>query len=135
MYKVASRLAQDGARRLKLRDLCTADGYEPSQQEERDNLKRRIAAIEAELLALPKGSQEANKRRTALGLEKFEAQERIRKILPRIKGPDVGSCFIKVVKEQVTKFQYDQWMKMAQEMKAEADAIAAETEPPSEVRE
>jgi hypothetical protein len=122
MYKVASRLAQDSARRLKIADLCERD-FEPSDAERRDNLKAKVHAIEAQIVALPP----KDPHRRVLGLEKFELCKQMSAIRPKWKGPDMGSCLIKVIKGQVTRHQWAMWVKMAEEFKAEADAIAAET--------
>jgi len=121
MYKGANDNAQNAARRLKLADLCTRS-FEPTDEERRDSMRRRLTQIEAQLTAMhPK-----DKRRAELGQEKFQLQEQIRAIRPRWKYPDLSDCLLKVIKSEVTKHQWAMWLRMAEEWQKEAETIADE---------
>ena len=121
MYKVASANAQNAARRLRLSDLCER-GYEPSDEERRENLKMRAAQVEREILALPAG----HPKRAELGQEKFRIQEEMRAIRPKWKMRDLGDYMLKHIKSQVTKHQWAMWLKESEQLQAEAAALIAE---------
>lgn len=108
MYKVASSRAQDVARRLKLSDLCTR-GYEPSEEEQRESLKARVAQLSAELARGP-----TKARRAEIGQEICRFNLEINRIKPKWKGPDLGDCLLKVIKAEVTKHQWAMWVQIAE---------------------
>lgn len=128
MYKVASRLAQNGARRLKLADLCERT-FDPTDDELRENLKLKVKAIDAEIATLPA----KHPRRVELGQQKFALCTQMHTIQPKWKLPDLGFFIIRAMREMVPKHQYAMFLKRAEELHAEAQALLAEEQqPPSQ---
>jgi hypothetical protein len=117
MYKVASDKAQSGARRLKLADLQNGD-LVLTDEERRDSIKARMLRI-GEKLENPKLPSAARK---VLGQEKFQLQEMLRAIRPAKRCPGVEQHFMDVVRESVTKAQWNAWMQDAVQRKERGDA-------------
>ena len=128
MYKGASDKAQDGARRLKLGELAHGE-QELTDEQRRDSLKARVRAIETELAILPKKSAY----RRQLCLEKNETIEQMRAIRPKKSARGVAPYFIDVIRESVTKAQFNIYMATAvARMEAERAIDEAEQQSPED---
>lgn len=106
MYKNASNNAQRQARQLWLRDLMKDGVVALTPEQERENLVAHLKAVEKSLLETPKG-----RRRDELGKKKYELQQAISSIRPKMKGPKgVEKHFIEVCREELPEAQFKRFM-------------------------
>lgn len=106
MYKNASDNAQRQARQLWLRDLVTDGAVPLTPEQERENLVAHLKAVEKTLLDTPKG-----RRRDELGKKKYELQQAISAIRPKLYGPKgVERHFIEVCREELPEAQFKRFM-------------------------
>ena len=83
MYKKASDNAQRQASQLWLHDLVFDCEVVLTPEQERQNLVAKLHALEKKICETPKGM------RSELGKQKFELQQQISAIRPKLKGQRV----------------------------------------------
>lgn len=100
---------------------CT-DELTPKQ--ERENLIEYVKQIDVAIMTLPKGSEQSNKKRKTLGLKKLELCKEISKLNGKMEKFSIGidgrdafvDCVFTVMREQLSKFQYKQIMRLSRDM-------------------
>lgn len=120
MYKSTSKSNQRGAIHT-IADLCAGNYFEdlPLEQQ-RENLVARYKKLTAECAQLPKGPL-----KKIMGQEIADIAQRISEIRPKRKGPpDLGTYFMDVAREELTKAQFDRWVNEAQRRHDAAMAVA-----------
>lgn len=110
MYKGTSDNSQRRVSRILMKDMPSNAAI--SKQEELDALRKLVASIEENIVALPKKSEE----RRALGLKKIEYQTRIKDLKGGIKKiyavmPD--KVINEVAKEILPRWQWEMILKEA----------------------
>lgn len=112
MYKKASDNAQRQASQLWMHDLVGDCEVILTPEQERQNLVAKLHAMEKKILELPKG-----KIRSDLGKQKFELQQQILAIRPKLKGPKgVDGCFVELCREQLPAWQFKRLISEASKM-------------------
>lgn len=82
---------------------------ELTDEEKRASLVAVWKNLHARICALPKNDPI----RKELGMQQLDVQNRINAIRPKLKAPGAKEHFIDVVRERVTKAQFDAWMNEA----------------------
>lgn len=118
MYKSTSR-SQQRVGRLQLTDLAAGLYPELDPEQQRENLVARYKKLTAECALLPKGP-----RKKEMGQEIADVAQRISEIRPKRKGPqDLGTYFMDVAREEMTKAQF---LRMVNEAQRRHDAAQKE---------
>lgn len=105
MYRSTSR-SEQRVGRPSLADMMAGGVGVLTPEQERENLVAIYKRLTAECAALPKGP-----RKKAMGQEIAKIAQRISEIRPKRKGPpDLGTYFMDVAREEMTKAQFDRWV-------------------------
>lgn len=103
MYKIASSNLQHAARSFSRIAPANPEEFEIAPEAERDSIKSRMKQVECELLELSK----RDPRRVELGLLKFELQNAMRAIRPKLRGPrNLPGAFMEVAREMLPRHTF-----------------------------
>lgn len=115
MYKSTSR-SEQRAGRLSMADLCGGEFADLTLEQQRENLVARYKKLTSECAALPRGP-----RKKEMGQQIAAIAQRISEIRPKRKGPpDLGTYFMDVAREELTKAQFTRWVDEATKRHAAA---------------
>lgn len=124
MYKGANENAQKAATKVRLSDLERGD-IALTDEQRRDSLKARLEALQLVRLNMNKASP----RFKETGREIAELCAAISAIRPKKRCPGVEQHFINVVRESVTKAQFNAWMGIAaKRLEADGDRPVIEAD-------
>lgn len=135
MYKLASDRAQASRDHGRLADWIVTGPEHLTLEQQFRQTQDEVNILEARCLALPKHSEE----RTAMGLLKFDAQNRLSALKKQVKPHRMNlqglpGVFMRIAREMLSKTEFQMILSVAQKTHdAEMAAAKAEAEQPETV--